>query len=66
VYLEAHIDVEVSSVEDDMSKPDASVGKREALDGDDAGDWGVSSAKPKAPNPISSNVLKQSNPSATD
>jgi hypothetical protein len=66
MYPEARIDVEVSIGEDDVPKPDASTSQREAPDDNDAGDGGVSSAEPKAPNPISSSTLKQSNPSTTD
>jgi hypothetical protein len=66
MYQETCIEVEVSSGEYAVLKPDALTSKREAPDGDDARDGGVSSAEPKAPNPISSNMLKQSNPSATD
>jgi hypothetical protein len=58
--------VEVSNGEDDVLRHDASASKREASDADDAGDGGVSSAEPKAPNPISSSMLKQSNPSTGD
>jgi hypothetical protein len=66
MYPEARIDVEVSIGEDDVPKPDASTSQREAPDDNDAGDGGVSSAEPKAPNPISSSTLKQSNPSTAD
>jgi hypothetical protein len=49
--------MEVSSGEDDVTKKSV---------GDDAGDGGASSAEPIAPNPISSNVSEQVDPSIID
>jgi hypothetical protein len=64
LYPEVCIDMEVSSDEDDVLKPDASVGKQKKSAGDDAKDEVVSSAEPIAPNLISSGAPGQSNPSA--
>jgi hypothetical protein len=63
LYLKAHIDVEVSSGEDDVSRPDALVDKPKKSADDDAGDRGVSSAELITTNPISCSVSKQSDPS---
>jgi hypothetical protein len=64
LYVEAHVDVEVSSNEDVVSglKPDVSAEKK-ASTNDDTRDKGVSLAKPNAPNLISSGAPKQSDPS---
>jgi hypothetical protein len=48
--------VEVPSGEDDVPKTDTSVDKQKAPAGDDAKDWGVSSAKLITPNLVSSDV----------
>jgi hypothetical protein len=56
-YPKADIDVEVSGVEDDVTKKST---------GDDVEDGGASTAKPIAPILISSNVTEQANPSVTD
>jgi hypothetical protein len=62
-YPKALIDVEVSSGEDDVSRPTASANKLKKSAVDDAKDGGVSSAEPIAPNPISSGTPGQSDPS---
>jgi hypothetical protein len=66
LYPKVHIDVEVSSGEDDVSKTDASADKTKAPDGNDAEDRGVSSAEPIAPNPIRSNTTEQADSSIFD
>jgi hypothetical protein len=66
LYPEAHIDVEVSSGEDDVSKTETLVGKKKTLACDDAKDGGVSSVELIAPNPISSGMPEQADPSAND
>jgi hypothetical protein len=66
MYPKTHIDVEVSSGEDDVPRLSASTGRKKVPNGDDVGDGGVSSAEPKAPNPISSDTLKQPHPSTAD
>jgi hypothetical protein len=53
LYLEAHIDVEVSNSEDDRPKLGAPVGQKKKFSGDNTEDGGVTSAEPIAPNPIS-------------
>jgi hypothetical protein len=63
LYPKIHIDVEVSSGEDNVSKTDALTYKRKAPDGDDVEDGGASSAKPIAPNSIRFDELKQTHPS---
>jgi hypothetical protein len=52
LYLEVHIDVEVSSGEDDVPKTDASADQKKSTD-DDAEDEGASSAESITTNPIS-------------
>jgi hypothetical protein len=59
MYPEARIDVEVSSDEDDVPKPDASAGKKKVSANNDTEDGAVSSTEPVAPNPISSGMSKQ-------
>jgi hypothetical protein len=54
LYPKVHIDMEVSSSEDDVPKTDPSADKRKAPDGNDAEDGGAFSAEPIAPNPINS------------
>jgi hypothetical protein len=44
-------------------KPNTPVDQKKTSAGDDAGDGGVSSVEPIAPNPINSSMLKQSDPS---
>jgi hypothetical protein len=66
LYPKIHIDVEVSSGEDDVPKTDASTHKRKAPAGDDAEDRAASSAEPIASNPISSDALEQTDPSIAD
>jgi hypothetical protein len=58
--------VEVPSGEDDVLKPDASVTRQRKSTGDDAEVGEASSAELVAPNPISSNVPEQTDPSVTD
>jgi hypothetical protein len=65
LYPKALIDVELSSDEDAGLKPNALADQKNASTGNDTGDGGVSSTEPIAPKPISSDVLKQSDPSAT-
>jgi hypothetical protein len=59
-------EVEVSSGEDDAPKADTLAAKQKVPDGGDAEGEGVSSAKPIAPSPISSNVSEQAEPSIAD
>jgi hypothetical protein len=66
LYPNVHIDVEVSSGEDNVPKTDASVDKRKVPDGDDAEDGGASSAKPITPNPIRFDAPEQADPSIID
>jgi hypothetical protein len=66
LYPKVHIDVEVSSGEDDVPKTNASADKKKALDGDDAEDGGASSAEPITPNPIRSDAPEQANSSIAD
>jgi hypothetical protein len=66
LYLEARVDVEVSSGEDDVPKTNALIDKKKASAGDDAKDGGVSSAEPITPYPISSDALEQAEPSVAD
>jgi hypothetical protein len=66
LYPNVHIDVEVSSGEDNVPKTDASVDKRKVPDGDDTEDGGVSSAKPITPNPIRIDAPEQADPSIID
>jgi hypothetical protein len=63
LYPKDNIDVEVSSGEDDVARLDASVDKLKKSVGDDAEDGGVSLVEPIAPNPISSSMPEQSDPS---
>jgi hypothetical protein len=65
-YSKVHIDVEVSSGEDEMPKTDTSTDKRKVPDCDDAEVGGASSAEPIAPNPIRSDALEQADPSIAD
>jgi hypothetical protein len=58
MYPKTHIDVEVSSGEDDVPRLSASTGRKKVPDGDDVGDGGVSSAEPIAHNPICSGASK--------
>jgi hypothetical protein len=58
--------VEVSSGEDDVSKTETLVGKKKTLACDDAEDGGVSSVELIAPNPISSGMPEQADPSTND
>jgi hypothetical protein len=51
-----HIDMEVSSGEEDVSMTDASANKGQAPAGDDAEDIGASSVDPITPNPIRSDA----------
>jgi hypothetical protein len=66
-YLEAHVDINLCSDDDTIItlKPDASASQK-MLAGGDAEGYRASSAKPNAPNPISSSSSKQSDPSAAD
>jgi hypothetical protein len=66
LYPKADINVEVSSGEDDVPKPDALMTRQKTSAGDDAEDGGASSAEPIAPNPTSSNVLEQTDPFVAD
>jgi hypothetical protein len=66
LYPKVHIDMEVSSGEDNVPKTDASADKTKAPDGNDAKDGGASSAEPIAPNLIRSNAPKQANSSIAD
>jgi hypothetical protein len=66
LYLEARVDVEVSSGKDDVPKTNALIDKKKASAGDDAKDGGVSSAEPITPYPISSDVSEQAEPSVAD
>jgi hypothetical protein len=66
LYPKVHIDVEVSSGEDNVPKTDDSADKRKAPDGDDAEDRGASSAEPIASNPIRSDAPEQANSSIAD
>jgi hypothetical protein len=66
LYPKVHIDVEVSSGEDNVSKTDDSADKRKAPDGDDAEDRGASSAEPIASNLIRSDAPEQANSSIAD
>jgi hypothetical protein len=66
LYPNVHIDVEVSSGEDNVPKTDTSVDKRKVPDGDDTEDGGVSSAKPITPNPIRFDAPEQADPSIID
>jgi hypothetical protein len=59
LYLKARIDVELSSDEDAGPKPDVLTDQKKASISNDAGDEGVSSAEPNAPNRISYSVPKQ-------
>jgi hypothetical protein len=60
IYLEAHIDVEVSSDDDTVLglKPDVPANKNKKSTSNDTGDGGVSSAEPIDPNLTSSDVPK--------
>jgi hypothetical protein len=66
LYPEVDIDVEVSSIEDIVLGPklDVPADQKKVTIDDDAGDGGVSSVELIAPNPISSGVTKESDPSA--
>jgi hypothetical protein len=66
LYLEARVDVEVSSGEDDVPKTNALIDKKKALAGDDAKDGVVSSAEPITPYPISSDASEQAEPYVAD
>jgi hypothetical protein len=66
LYPKVHIDVEVSSGEDDVPKTDASANKKKAPDGDDVEDKGASSIESITPNPIRSNASEQADSSITD
>jgi hypothetical protein len=59
LYPKVHIDMEVSSSEDDVPKTDPSADKRKAPDGNDAEDGGAFSAEPIAPNPINSSYANR-------
>jgi hypothetical protein len=58
--------VEVSSGDDTTPKIDILVGKKNAPFSDDTEGEGVSSAEPIAPDPISSSMSEQADPSAAD
>jgi hypothetical protein len=61
------VDINLSSDDDTINAPKLDVlAGQKAPTGDDARDDGTSSAKPTAPNPISFDVPKQSDPSTTD
>jgi hypothetical protein len=65
-YPKVHIDVEVSSGKDDVSKTDALTDKKKVPDGDDAEDGGASSAEPITPNLIRFDAPEQADPSIAD
>jgi hypothetical protein len=66
LYPKIHIDVQVSSGEDDVPKTDASADKRKAPDGNDAGDGGASSAESTASNLIWFDASEQAHPSVAN
>jgi hypothetical protein len=66
-YLEAHVDVNLSSNDDTITVPKPDVlADQKTLAGDEARDDGVTSAEPIALVPISSAVLEPSKSSAAD
>jgi hypothetical protein len=66
LYPKVHIDVEVSSGEDDVLKTEASTDKRKAPDGDDAEDREASSVELITPNSVRSDALEQTDSSIAD
>jgi hypothetical protein len=66
LYPDRHTDVEVSSGDDDASMIDALAAKPRAPASDEVDGEGISSAEPIAPDPISSNMPAQADPSIAD
>jgi hypothetical protein len=66
LYPDRHIDVDVSSGDDDASKIDALAAELRVPAGDEAKGEGVSSAEPITLGPISSNTSAQVDPSVAD
>jgi hypothetical protein len=66
LYPDRHTDVEVSSGGDDASMIDALAAKPRAPASDEVDGEGISSAEPIAPDPISSNMPAQADPSIAD
>jgi hypothetical protein len=66
LYPDRHIDVEVSSGDDHVSKIDASTAELRAPAGDEPEGEGIYSTEPITPGPIRSNTSVQADPSVAD